>query len=127
VLQFYFAINIDASGVPDGWSGKGSIWLLPGVTVGLYVLLTVLSKFPHAFNYLWAITEENAERQYIIARTMVRSLKAELIILFTYMEYATVQTAMGEINGLGIIFVPITLVVIFGTIAMFLIQGYKAK
>lgn len=119
--------HFGASGIPDVWSSKLSVWLLPGIGAGLYALLTVVSKFPHTFNFPWAVTEENAEKQYQIVRTMVASLKAELIWLFAYMEFGTIQVAMGKTNGLGVASLPITLIVVFGTVLMCLIKGYKAR
>jgi uncharacterized membrane protein len=119
--------HFGSTGMPDGWGSKTSIWVLTGVGVGFYALLTIVSRFPHTFNYLWAITEENAERQYQIARTMVVCLKAEMIWLFVYMEFGIIQVAMDKIDGLGVVFVPITLIVIFGTIFLCLIKGYLAR
>ena len=119
--------HFGASGTPDAWGSKTSVWFLTGTGVGLYALLTIVSRFPHTFNFLWAITEENAERQYQIARTMVGGLKAEIIWLFVYMEFGMIQVAMGKTDGLGVIFVPITLVVVFGTIFLCLLKGYIAR
>ncbi|NLL53485.1 MAG: DUF1648 domain-containing protein [Peptococcaceae bacterium] len=119
--------HFGSSGIPDAWSSKLSIWLLPGIGAGLYLLLTIVSKFPHTFNFPWAVTEENAERQYLIGRTMVISLKAELIWLFAYIEFSTIQVAMGKSNGLGKAFLPITLIIVFGTIVICLVKGYKAR
>lgn len=119
--------HFGASGLPDAWSRKLSIWSLPGIGAGLYLLLTIVSKFPHTFNFPWAVTEENAERQYQIGRTMVVSLKAELTWLFTYIEFGVIQVAMGKTNGLGMLFLPITLIIVFGTIAICLFKGYKAR
>lgn len=119
--------HFGASGLPDAWGSKLSVWFLPGMGVGLYALLTIVSRFPHTFNYLWAVTEENAEKQYQIARTMVGALKAEVIWLFVYMEFAIIQVAMGKTNGIGVVFLPITLIVVFGTIFLCLIKGYKAR
>jgi hypothetical protein len=113
--------------MPDAWGSKTSIWVLTGVGAGLYALLTIVSRFPHTFSFLWAITEENAERQYQIARTMVGCLKAEIICLFVYMEFGIIQVAMGKTDGLGVVFVPITLIVIFGTVFLCLIKGYLAR
>lgn len=93
----------------------------------LYILLTVVSKFPHTFNFPWAITEENAERQYQIGRAMIGSLKTELVWLFTYIEFGVIQVALGKIKGLGMLFLPITLIIVFGTILIWVVKGYKAR
>lgn len=119
--------HFGAAGLPDDWRSKGWIWLLPGIALAFYILLTVVSRFPQTFNLPWAITEENAERQYRIGRIMVQSLKAELIWILAYIQFGTIWVAMGKMNGLGFAFLFISLLVVFGTMALCLIQGYRSR
>ena len=63
--------HFDPSGLPDSWGGKESLILLPMAVIFLYSLLTVVSRFPHTFNYPWKITEENAKAQYLNARYLL--------------------------------------------------------
>src|SRR5437899_6231022 len=59
------------SGAPNGYGGKGNLLTLPIVCICLAVLLTVLSRYPHIYNYSWPITAENAPRQYYLARLLL--------------------------------------------------------
>jgi len=70
------------------------IILLVGTNVGLYVMMTVLNFFPHTFNYLVEITEKNARAQYANARLMMNFMKVELVYLFAYVTWGTVQAAL---------------------------------
>lgn len=63
VIPVHFGI----SGKPDGWGAKPTLWLFPALSAAIYVGLTVLSRFPHTFNYPVPITEENALQQYRLA------------------------------------------------------------
>jgi hypothetical protein len=94
------------------------------MTVILYLMLTVANRYPHKFNYLWPITAQNAREQYRLARLLLVWLKAEVIILFTFLEWATIRVALGQAEGLGVIFLPVVLVVMFGTVGIYFYFAY---
>jgi uncharacterized membrane protein len=119
--------HFGASGKPDAWGGKWTLWLLPGTSLVLYVGLTILSQYPHIYNYPWPITEQNAAAQYHLARTMLGALKAEIVLIFAYLQQQTIQVALGKAEGLGIAFLPIFLVLIFGTIGIYFVKAYQAR
>ena len=119
--------HFDISGAVDAWSDKKVILIFPIVSIILYAGLTVLSRYPHIFNYAWPITEQNAQRQYQLARSLLVWLKVEVIVLFTWLEWLTIRVALGQANGLSSLFLPIILVIIFGTIGIYLFQAYHAR
>jgi uncharacterized membrane protein len=112
------------SGQADAWGDKRSILILPAMSVILYLMLTVTSRYPHKFNYLWPITAQNAREQYRLARLLLVWLKAEMIILFTFLIWATIRVALGQAEGLGFVFLPIVLGVMFGTIGIYFYYAY---
>lgn len=114
-------------GKPDAWSGKGLLLLFPGLGAVLYAGLTVLCKFPHLFNYPWPITETNAASQYGRARTLLGFLETEIIGIFVFLEWKTVQVALGNAEGLGANFLPLFLLTIFITIAVYFRKAYLAR
>lgn len=115
------------SGHADAWGDKRSILILPAMSVILYLMLTVTSRYPHKFNYLWPITAQNAREQYRLARLLLAWLKAEMIILFTFLTWATIRVAWGQAEGLGVVFLPIVLVVMFGTIGIYFYYAYMKR
>lgn len=119
--------HFNAVGQPDGYSGKSILFILPAVTLVTYLVMTIGLKFPHIFNYPIEITEENAERQYRNASLMMRLLKTIIVIVFGYLTYATVQTGLGEMQGLGTWFTPVTLVSLFGTVGYFIYQTFRLR
>ncbi|MEW5925744.1 MAG: DUF1648 domain-containing protein [Candidatus Zixiibacteriota bacterium] len=114
------------SGKPDAWSGKGLLIVLPLVSLFLYALFTIVSRFPQYANYLIKITEQNVERQYRMARQFMAILKAELIWVFTLINWASIAVALGRCEGLGVLFLPIFLVIVFGTIGIYIYKSVKA-
>jgi len=71
--------HYNATGEPVSWSGKGTLLLLPFISLVLYIGLTVLSRIPHLYNFPWKITDENRERQFYLAQMLVLGLKTEII------------------------------------------------
>lgn len=119
--------HFGSAGSADAWGDKRSLLILPGMSIILYLLLTVTSRYPHTFNYLWSITAQNAREQYYLARSLLMWLKAELIGLFTFLTWATIRVALGQAAGLGTIFLPIVLAVIFGTIGIYFYYAYMNR
>ncbi|MCC6283300.1 MAG: DUF1648 domain-containing protein [Saprospiraceae bacterium] len=52
------------SGLADGYGSKKMIFVMPGIATVIAIILALLSRIPHRFNYLVTITEANAESQY---------------------------------------------------------------
>ena len=114
-------------GRPDAYTGKSSILLLPVVGFIIYLVITILGRYPHLFSYLWKITPENAYRQYQLAGTMLAAMKAEVIWIFNYIVLSTIKISLGKSDSLSPLFLPILLVVIFGPICLYLYVSYKEK
>ena len=101
--------------------------LLVGVTFVLYVGLSILSRFPHIYNYPFAITEKNCQRQYLLARQMITTLKAELVCVFVFITWQTVSVARGRAADLTGWFIPVFLVVVFGAIIVYFVKAYRER
>lgn len=119
--------HFGAAGTPDGWGGKGSLAFLAVGALLMYMLLTVVSRFPYTFNYPWKITEGNAQVQYQNARYLLAFLKTEVIGSFVYIQLGTIRVALGKAEGLGRTFLPVFLVLIFGTIGVYFYKSWKYR
>jgi uncharacterized membrane protein len=121
-------MHFDLAGKPDGWGSRGTVLLLPGASVFLYLMLSAVRRIPASwYNFPVALTEENRARQYRLARDMILSLKAAVMGLFAHITVALVETALGRAAGLGPWLVPAWLAVIFGTIAIYLVRILRAR
>jgi uncharacterized membrane protein len=105
--------HYDAAGRVTRYDPKGSLWLLWAVSAGLYVLLSVINRFPNAWNIGLARPAEHPEA-FRRARTTVRALKAVTVWLFTFILWNSVRVAQGEAAGLPGWFVPVVFVLILG-------------
>ncbi len=97
----------------DSWRSKNFIFFPVLVSLFLYLMLTVVSFYPSMWNMPIKITEENRERAYHYTRYMITILKLELVSVFAYI---TIQTSKAQV--LSPYFLPLFLIVVFGTIVL---------
>jgi uncharacterized membrane protein len=117
--------HFNFKGEPDGFGGKGFILVLPFTGLGIFILTTLLSQFPDAFNYPYNVTEEQKQRLYIHWRICLSWMQTQMIYFFLYGVWRTAQVAFGKADGLGIYALSIFLVVVLGTTIYFAVLGKK--
>jgi len=115
------------SGRPDAWGAKSSLLLLPIFAIVLYAGMTILGRFPHIYNYPVQLTEENVERQYRIARTLIGWVKLEVVWTFALIQWETMRVVFGKAEGLdlwliiGIVTAPLV------TAGVGIYKAYRAR
>ncbi|MFD3447581.1 DUF1648 domain-containing protein [Microbacteriaceae bacterium 4G12] len=116
--------HVNAAGEINNWSGKGILFIMPVISLLLYVLFTFLSRYPHVFNYMKEITEENARQQYTNARLLMSWIKVEIVIWFAYISWEMVHLAKGG-HDLGATVFFVMLAVLLGTIIFYARRGLR--
>jgi uncharacterized membrane protein len=119
-------VHFDFSGKADRWGGKGSILTLPIIETILFVMLWILSKFPQLYNYPVKITEENAQSLYLEARRLIVVLNFEIVLFFSIGSWETAQTASQKAT-LGMWYIPLLLITIFGSLTVSIIRMIRMK
>ena len=114
--------HFNAAGEADDYGRKASIFGLPVIASLLYIGLTLLNRVPHIFNFPTPVTQDNALRQYTNATRMIRYLKLILVLVFAGISFQTIQC-----EGLGVWFLPLTLVLIFMPLLYFMIKSFQTK
>lgn len=110
--------HFDAAGTPNAWGSPTGMLLLPVVALGLYVLLTVVARFPASFNYPVRVTAANRAQLQQATLAMLAWIKVELVWLFAALQWAFARAAE---TGDGRVFpkiLPAFLVVIFSTVGL---------
>lgn len=74
--------HFNASGVPDGWSSKNALFIVPLFAIVLYFSIDALLAFPHQFNYTRKITEENAEPEYRRGMHLLIAINFNISLIF---------------------------------------------
>lgn len=113
--------HYNEAGKADRWGSKGELHWLPLIGACLWIGMTILERYPHTFNYI-NLTEENVEFQYKNGRRMINVLKNEMLILFSYITVQSIRVANGTAEGLGVLFLPIFLLIIFGSLLFFVMK-----
>lgn len=119
--------HFGANGMPDAWGSKSSLFILPIVAIVLYAGLTILNRFPHLFNYPLTITEQNAEKQYQYAKTMISALKLTTVGLFLYIQLQTINVANKTQIGLGTHFLIVLIIGLFLPIIAYFVVAFRNK
>ena len=119
--------HFNASGQADNYGNKLSLLILPILATIIYFGLTQLNKYPHIFNYMTKITEDNAQKQYTIATRMLRFLKLAILIIFSLIILFTYFTTIGVTNGLGFWFLPLTFGLLLIPTIISISQSFKKK
>ena len=119
--------HFNAAGTPDDYSGKESFWVLPGIGLFIYLLMTLIALIPHRFNFAVKITPENAMKQYTLALRFIRLLKLLILALFFYISISTVRSALHLADGMGLWFIPVTLAGFFIPFILYLIISSRNR
>jgi uncharacterized membrane protein len=115
--------HFNMQGIPDGYGSKATIWILPGIGLFIYLLLTIIARIPRTYNFPVTITKENAEIQYKLATRFIRVLKALMLLMFAFINYKTLETALNRSGGLGKGFMPVFLLFIFSSITFYIVKS----
>jgi uncharacterized membrane protein len=120
-------IHFNLRGELDGYGSKNTVLFLLPVMAFLYVMLTIAARYPHVYNYLVEITEENAAAQYKLAVRLVRTLKLEVMGLFTALEYFIIRSGTTHQLGAAPVFMMLGLLAVAATACIFLFQSKSAE
>lgn len=115
------------NGEVDGYGSKNTMFILLPVVVIVYIGMAILSKYPEVYNYCVEINPINKEKQYLMASTFMKIINIEIASMFFYTQLKIVIGMNSEMKNLSSAFLPISLIVIFGTIAIYIRKSIKNK
>ena len=118
-------IHFDVSGHPNAWGSPAIILVLPSTTLIIYLLFTVVTTFPGAFNYPVKVTSMNRDRLQNLALDLMAWLKVEIVTLLTWMQWVTIAVARNPKRHMPPMAVA-DLVVVFATLTFYIVQMFKA-
>ena len=134
IVLFYFKelpdnipTHFNAAGKADDTGSKGTFFILPSLTTFTFLLMTVLNRFPHVFNYPVSITAATAMRQYTLATRLIRVMKLSINIIFLLVSISIVNSALNDEAGTGIWFLPLILAFTIIPLIFYIIKSRKEK
>lgn len=112
--------HYNALGEIDRWGSKSEILIMPIVGILLYIGITVISFFPQIWNIPVRVTDKNEEAVYRCMRNLLILTKIEMVGIFLYLTF---YSAIAQ--PLHIAFLPVLLIVLFGTMIFFIVRTYQ--
>jgi len=116
------ATHFNAEGVANGFGARSTLWVLVGIAVLLYLILSFVGSLQGVVSVRRPLAPEREKVVLAESMAMVGWIKAEVCWMFAYLCLAMVRNGMGLQVGLGAWFLPVTLVVVFGTCAFYLVK-----
>lgn len=125
------ASHFNIYGQPDAFGPKTTLLIYPAIATGVTLLFQALCRFPWIFNYPVRITPENAARQYVRGRLLLRWVNAT-IWLMGGLQWQALQVARGAANTLGPLFssglvIVIVLLVPIAMLALIIVWATRWK
>jgi len=118
--------HFDASGQPNGWGSPAALWLLPGIGWALYLLITLVSMFPAAFNFPVRVSAANRAQLEALTQRMLAWVKLELACLFLYIQFSILESVRQGQSRLNPWFMPVFMAAVFGTVIVHGIAVFRA-
>ena len=97
------------------------------IAILIYVGLTILGRYPHAYNYLVPITAQNAAIQYRLGRSMVIWLKAFCVWMFVGIVWGQARVALGDADGLNPMIIVGFVIAIHLVMVVFLYRSFRYR
>ena len=110
------------SGEVNRWDSKGTLFLLPGISLFMLILMTVIERFPHLWNTGVRVTEENKYRVYGVLRGLLNSIKLIVVTMFTVLTIFNSTLQM-----LPVWFLPVFVSLIMITIVIHIVLLIRAR
>ncbi|MEG0841142.1 MAG: DUF1648 domain-containing protein [Erysipelotrichaceae bacterium] len=114
--------HYNAAGVVDRWGDKVELLVLPIVAFVIYMLLTLIERFPKSWNTGVNVTEENKNRVYVTLKSLIVTAKLITVAFFCYL--GMMQSSATPLPSWAL---PLVLFLVFGSIAFYIIKLSKIK
>jgi uncharacterized membrane protein len=113
--------HFDAAGNANAWGPAKTLWLLPAVGAGIYLLISLIALLPTSLRSAQPLSEETRARIQTLTRQMVAWLKVELITLFAFLQWFILSAVRQGSGHLTVLVVPVFLVAVFANVGWHLV------
>jgi len=119
--------HFNAAGQPDGYGSPAMLLVFPIIATVIYLLMTLVSRFPAAFNFPVRVTPFNRQRLEELALSMIAWLKAEVVIIFAWIENEAIAAARRPGHQFSPLPMPLLLALVFATCIIHIVAMFKAR
>jgi hypothetical protein len=96
------------------------------MAITIYLLFTVVTRFPSAFNYPVRVTAQNRAGLETLALGMIAWLKLEIVLLFAVIQWGVVRAARHPTSTSPATWMPTMLIAVFATIGWHIAAMFRA-
>lgn len=115
------ANHYNFAGQADGWGGKATLWLMPGLSFLLYLGMTASLFAPDKYFHVPVkLTEQNREAVLAATHRMMCLLKLVIIALMAILSIAAARGA-----SLPLPLMIISMVLLFGVLVYYFIDLFR--
>lgn len=118
--------HFNGAGEVDRLGSKWELIVLPLIAIIMTPFLAFLEKHPEWHNYM-NLTEDNIEFQYKNSRMLLNVVKNESVLFLAYISVQSSQVSLGNASSLGFGFLPTFIIILFGSMAFFIVRSVKNK
>lgn len=132
-VYFYFALpdtvptHLNINGEIDGYGSKETILLMPAVGLFLFIMLIILLRFPHIYNYPVKVTPQNAVRMYTSGVRFLRIVRLWIMIVLIIVIVSFIRMATGVNKDSDKWLLPLILLLAFGLLVFSLVRFFNIK
>lgn len=119
--------HFNGAGEVDRWGSKFELFILPFIGLFLWILLGLLEKAPHMYNYPARLNENNVEAFYLSSRKILNELKNYCLIIFAIISIQIVRISLGDAQSLSWWFLPLVIIGIAYPIIKGIVINTKIK
>ncbi|MCL1848407.1 MAG: DUF1648 domain-containing protein [Clostridiales bacterium] len=109
--------HYNTAGAANAWGGKGWLIFIYAINAATYILMTVVGFFPGIWNVPVKLTPENTGPVLTRTRRFLCVIKLYVVAMFGYLA-----VMMAKALPIGMWFLPVFLILLFGTIAGYMIR-----
>lgn len=115
-------------GEVDGWGDRSFLWSLPPIAFVVYIILSILQRYPEIYNYPVKVTKENTESLHRLGVQLIRYIKFITILIFAYLNNCSFSSAIeGKNSGLNLYIIGTLTIGLFVVTLFSVIKMVKSK
>ena len=129
-------IDYNSQGIPEDWASKNMLFLYPGLSAFIYILLTTIHiwlavtsnpKLPINLPQKWkeSLSDSQAEKLRVILNRYLFLLKVLLQSLMLYLLYVSVEIALEKISNIGVAPFTILILAILVVVGLMVWRAFK--
>lgn len=119
--------HFNVAGEADRWGSKGTIITLPIIAIFMWVMMSVIERYPHTHNYPDRLNEQNVHAFYLSSRKLLNKTKNICLLLFSYILYQQVKGAILGISTFSPLFIVVFFLALIVPIIWHVIERSKIK